>query len=694
MWSFGVLLWEMLTGRSLFAGDTVTDVIAAVVTKEPDLDALPPATPRAVRRLLSRCLRKDPRTRLPDIGAARIEIQDVRAGSAEEPGATAAGSDATAAAEIQRLARQRWAWAAAFLLAAGLAGYLAAGRFTETPEIRPAAHFVIEPPEGRRFIPWGAPAVSRDGRQVAFATAGAEASMPGTLWTRPLESVVSRELPGTEGAMLPFWSPDSRSLAFFTGNELRRISLDSGAVQKICGLPAGFTAGGDWADDGTILFSAGGMNARLYTVSASGGEAKPLTALDESGGEIAHWWPRLLPDGRHFLFQVRAKEPERQGLYVASLDEPHARRRLLPTLTRADYQAGQLLFVRDGTLLAQPFDATRGSPTGEPSAVASFVAAWQEVPDWGWFSAQGGGLLAFAEGVSRDSELVWFDRKGSRLGVVGNPASHIALALSPDEKQVAVQAIAPGDERADIWTIDLARGVGTRQTSDDASEGSPTWSADGREIFFASNRERPTRVYRKTLQGNEPETPFGKTTEDMWPECVSSDGKELLYHAQGKSSHAIGALSLTGDKDPEPMLEKPYGLDEPQLSPDGRWLAYGAEEGGRWWEVYIEPYRRPGERVRVSPDGGGQPKWRGDGKELFYVTRGGVLMAVELRASSDRLEVGFPVRLFGGVQGSGTLDTYAVTRDGQRFLAIVPLGSDARGKIHVVTNWTSLLEKK
>ena len=257
-----------------------------------------------------------------------------------------------------------------------------------------------------------------------------------------------------------------------------------------------------------------------------------------------------------------------------------------------------------------------------------------------------------------------------------------------------MQAIAPGAERSDLWTIDLARGVGTRQTSDDANESSPTWSADGREILFASNREPPVRVYRKTLQGNEPETPFGKTTEDTWPESVSPDGKELLYSARSKSGHAIGALSLTGDKDPEPILERPYPLDEPQLSPDGRWLAYGAQEGGRWWEVYIEPYRRPGERVRVSPDGGGQPKWRGDGKELFYVTRGGLLMAVEVRASSDRLEVGLPVRLFGGVQGSGTIDTYAVTRDGQRFLAIVPIGSAARGKIHVVTNWTSLLEKR
>jgi Tol biopolymer transport system component len=322
------------------------------------------------------------------------------------------------------------------------------------------------------------------------------------------------------------------------------------------------------------------------------------------------------------------------------------------------------------------------------------VAAWQEVPDWGWFSAQGGGLVAYAEGVSRDSELVWFDRKGSRLGVVGTPGNHVQLALSPDEKQVLVQAIAPGAERSDLWTIDLARGVGTRQTSDDANESSPTWSADGREILFASNREPPVRVYRKTLQGNEPETPFGKITEDTRPESVSPDGKELLYNAGSKGGYAIGALSLTGDKDPEPILERPYPLDEPQLSPDGRWLAYGAQETGRWWEVYIEPYRRPGERVRVSPEGGGHPKWRGDGKELFYVTRGGLLMAVEVRASSDRLEVGLPVRLFGGVQGSGTLDTYGVTRDGQRFLAIVPLDSAARGKIHIVTNWTSLLEKK
>jgi Tol biopolymer transport system component len=694
VWSFGVLLWEMLTGRSLFAGDTVTDVIAAVVTKEPDLDALPAATPRAVRRLLGRCLRKDPRTRLPDIGAARLELQEAIAGTSTEAEAPAAPDEETVRTERRGRTRERWAWGAAFLLAAGLAGYLAAGRWTETPEVRPAAHFVVDPPEGRGLLPWGAPAVSRDGRQVAFVTGATEASQTWTLWTRPLESVGSRELPGTEQARMPFWSPDSRSIGFFTENELRRIDLDSGAVQKISGLPPGFPTGGDWAEDGTLLFSAGGMSARLYTVSASGGEARPLTALDESRGETAHWWPRLLPDGRHFLFQVAAREPERQGLYLASLDEPGARRRLLPTPTRADYQAGHLLFVRDETLLAQPFDVTRGSPTGEPSAVAFSVAAWREVPSWGWFSAQGGGLLAYAEGAGRESELVWFDRKGSRLGAVGNPGNHIALALSPDEKQVAVQAIAPGADRADIWTIDLARGVGTRQTSDDASENSPTWEADGRAILFASNREGSWRVYRKTLRGNEPETPFGKATQAMFPESVSPDGKELLYHLQGESGHAIGALSLTGDEDPEPILERPYPLDEPQLSPDGRWLTYGAQETGGGWEVYIEPYKRPGERMRVSPDGGGQPKWRGDGKELFYVTRAGFLMAVEVRASSDRLEVGLPVRLFAGVQGSGVSDTYAVTRDGQRFLAIVPTSSAARGKVHVVTNWTSLLERK
>jgi len=295
VWSFGVLLWEMLTGRQLFSGETVTDVIAQVMTREPEMDALPTQTPAAVRRLIARCLRKEPRQRLPDIGSARLELQEAIA-APPEARAGEAGADAAATAELRRLARQRWAWAAAFIATAGLAGYLGFTRLTPRPEPRPAGNFLLDLPEGVTPLKYGAPEISPDGRQIAFAQTSGSARP--ALWVRTLDSTASRQL-GAKG-WLPFWSPDGRSLAFFTLNELQRVSLDSGAVQKICSFPEGFASGGEWMRDGTILFAAGGLTSRLYTVPATGGDAKPLTALDASQGETAHYWPKLLTDGRRW----------------------------------------------------------------------------------------------------------------------------------------------------------------------------------------------------------------------------------------------------------------------------------------------------------------------------------------------------------------------------------------------------------
>jgi dipeptidyl aminopeptidase/acylaminoacyl peptidase len=388
---------------------------------------------------------------------------------------------------------------------------------------------------------------------------------------------------------------------------------------------------------------------------------------------------------------VNAKQPEQQGLFVASLDEPAARRRWLPTAMRAEYQSRHLLFVRDQTLLAQPFDDGRGTPAGEPIAVAHPVEAWRTAAGWGWFSARKGTLLAYKEGAPARSELVWFDRKGARLATVGDAADYVQLALSPDERQVAVQV--RDGVGSDIWTVDLARGVGTRQTSSPGDERSPTWSRDGREIFFAATHEGATSIQRKALSGGEPETVTTASAEDWIPEGVSHDGNDLLYHAQTGPRHGIGTLSLEASASPRPILEAREGLDEPQLSPDGRFLAYGAQESGTW-QVFVEPYGRKGERVRISTDSGAQPEWRGDGREIFYITRAGSLAAVEVRATSERLEVSLPLVLFEGLQWQATIDTYAAARDGQRFLAIIPVGSSARGRIHVVTNWTSRLEAR
>jgi Tol biopolymer transport system component len=691
VWAFGVLLWEMLTGRALFTGDTVTDVIAAVVTKEPELDALPADSPPAVRRLLSRCLRKDPRTRLPDIGAARLELQDAIAGTAEVMEAPPAAIDA--AGEQRQRARER-TWATVALASAALAAAIAFIHFTEAPEARPAVRFSIEAPAGWSFGDFNVPTASPDGRQIAFGAVSSDGTW--MLWVRPLDAPSARPLAGTEGGAGPFWSPDGRSIGFFTLDELRKFSLANGAVQRICALPEAGAQGGTWSDDGTLLFSTGAATGRIYSVPAAGGEAKPLTTHDAARGETGHFFPRFLPDGQHFLFTIGGQNDGAVGLHVASLDAPDERRRLSPAFVRAQHSPGNLLFVQDGTLLAQPFDEGRTELTGEPVPVVPSVASFTRIPTWAWFDASPSGVLAYLEGpgVSPDRELAWFDRQGVRLSSVGKPGRYRQIALSPDESRVAVELYPPEEGEPDIWTIDLARGVPTRVTFDPAWEMDPVWSPDGRELAFSSDREGPFRLYRKALQGNQPETPLAETLDHAYAEGWWAEGEAIVYGAGDPEVRTFGLLAP--DAEPEPILNKDFRIDEPQVSPDGRWLAYISEESGRF-EVYVEPFRRVGARVRVSPEGGGQPKWRGDGQELFYVSPDDQLMAVEVRTGDAGLEVSLPTVLFEleAEAMDPVVDEYAVSADGQRFLVIVPVEQEtAAMSMHVVLNWTSLLEQQ
>jgi len=685
VWSFGVVLWEMLAGQRLFWGGSMAEIIAAVVTKEPDLDAVPATTPQAVRRLLARCLRKDPRTRLPDIGAARLELQDVLAGSTVEPGATGTDEEASGASEVRRLARQRWAWAAALLVTAGLAGFLAIVLLTEPPEARPAVHFIFDAPEDVTLADFNPLSLSPDGGSIVFA--GRLPAGTTQLWTRTLDSPEVRALPGTEGAGQPFWSPNGSSIAFFAEGELRKLSLATGTVQRICVLPTGSPRpAGTWSNEGTIVFSRGTVSG-LYSVSAAGGEARPLTTPDE---QTHHWWPQFLPDGRRFLFEIYGLQAEKKGVHVASLDAPDEWRRLLPVPMRSRYGSGHLLFVQDGsTLLAQPFDVARAELTGDPVPVASSVASGM-VPRWGWFSVSDTGVLTFLEGIT-SIQLVWLDRAGKRLGTLGDPGSyHGPIALSPDDSRVAVQIMA-GDGQSDIWVVDVDRGIASRVTSGPTEAVHPIWSPDGRELMFEGGPDGGD-PYRIELRAGATASSLLETAEREIPEDWSRDGKDLLYRTTGEEN-ALWALPLDGGGSPELVLKTGASVRDPQMSPDGRWLAYMSDESGRY-EVYVQPFRRTGERVRVSPDGGGQPKWRGDGMELFYLSLDGQLMAVNVRGGASGPEVGMPTVLVpadGAVAQVWGVDDYAVTADGQRFLVKTHVEEDDR-RIHVLLGWISLLE--
>ena len=693
VWAFGVLLWEMLTGRVLFAGDTVTDIIAAVVTKDPDLDALPSATPRALRRLLGRCLRKDPRTRLPDIGAARLELEDLLAGKAEEEAPGAADGQGPATARARGLVRQRALWAAVALVSTGLAAYLAFLHLTEVREPRPAIRFAVDTPEELTFdLWWDTPAVSPDGRQVVFG--GRSSDGTSRLWIRALASMETRALPGTEAAFgAPFWSPDGGAIAFSAGGELKRLSLAGGTVQRVCALPADSFLGGTWNSGGTIVFASGGPAASLYSVAAAGGEAKPLTTHDASREESGHFWPWFLPDGHRFLFAVGSAREDNVGLYVASLDAPEQRVRLQPGSVRAIYASGHLLFVRDETLLAQPFDARSLALSGEPVPVAANVARFGGV-SWGSFSASPGDVLAYRSGGAGQVQLAWVDRKGARLETVGEPRSYGQIALSPDERRIAAEI--RGREGTDIWAIDVARGVPSRVTSEQGSEFDPVWSPDGQTLAYGSAGEDGYGLFFKGLSG-EAAVPIpgvgGASAESRpIPESWSSDGSTLIYKTFNGTT--VWALPLVGGGDPRPVLEVGFRVDETQISAAGRWLAYVSEESGDW-EVYVAPFGRPGERARVSVGGGGQPKCRSDGKELFYVAADDRLMAVDVREGKAGPDVSLPTGLFGlEVVTSQVSDDYGVSADGQRFIVKVRPDDAPMARIHVITNWTSLLERR
>jgi Tol biopolymer transport system component len=701
IWSFGVVLFEMLTGQPLFAGETASEVMASVIKEEPAWERLPAGCPPTITRLLRRSLRKRTRERLQDIGDARLEIQDVLDGTTFEPEATSAEVDAVRRMERGRRTRERWIAATALVVAAGLASLATYRHLAKAPEPRPPAHFVLDTPEDLAFWVYSPVAVSPDGRSIAFT--GTSAGGDRQLWIRPLDSPEARPLPGTVGAFGGhFWSADSTAVAFAAEGELRKLVLASGTVQRICSLPPGLFNSGSWSAGGTIVFGSGPVGAvRLFSVPEAGGEAKPLTSRDEARGERAHGWPQFLPDGHHFLFTVWTTRPETAGIFVASLETPGERRRIRPEPARFQFVApGYLVFVQDGVLLAQRLDPETLVAMGEPVPIASSVAVFQEVPDWGWFSASTTGRVAWLSGQGSGVRLDWVDREGRRVGTLGDPGTYHQIALSPDGRRVAAE-VADKDGSYDLWVIDVDRGVSSRLTTDSANERDPVWSPDSQEILFSSDARGDQNLLRKGLQGSDPAAPLpggiGQTPgdRDIAKEWLR-EGNTLLYLTFG-AERALWALSLDGPGRPEPLV-KGFNVDQPHVSPDGRWLAYISQESGRF-EVYVEPFRRRGERVRVSTSGGAQPRWRGDGKELFYLSLDWSLMAVEVRAGEAGLTVGTPKTLvpattLGALVEGPDYSDYAVTSDGQRFLVRRRVDEGNKPRIHVLLDWPSLLEQR
>lgn len=691
IWAFGIVLLEMLTGRRMYSGETAAETLAFVMTKDPTFDALPAETPAGVRRLLRRCLDKDPKRRLQAIGEARVAIDETLSGATLET----APPPAPVAVPAPPPASRPVAWMAiagvAALCTAALA-VVAAIHFREAPPKAPAVRFFVAPAEKTSLRPWDFPVVSPNGEYLAFAAA-AVGQQGSTLWVRPLQSLAAQTLPGTEGASTPFWSPDSRSIAFWAQGKLKKVEVSGGPPQTLC--DAGFLVGGAWGPDGAIVF-ASFPTGPLRRVPAAGGEAKPATTLDASRQETLHSRPAFLPDGRHFLYHAAASQAENSGVYVGSLDSKDSRR-LLAGASNAVYAAaasgqGYLLFARGDPLMAQPFDAKKLELSGEAFPIAERVTG--NLPGAA-FSVSENGVLAYQSGGGTNTtQLVWYDRNGKRLEPVGPPGDYSNPALSPDEKKLAVGRTDPAAKTRDLWIFDLTRGTASRLTFDPADDLNPTWSPDGSRIAFSSDRKGARNIYQKLAAGTGEEELLFESPERKSMEDWSADGRFLLYNVGGasKTRDDLWVLPLTGDRKPSPLVMTPFNDSQGQISPDGRWLAYRSAESGKY-EVYVQPFPPSGGKWQISTAGGEEPRWRRDGKELFYVAAE-KLMAVPVKAAGSSLEAGIPKELFEApLVRASHRNRYLVASNGQRFLVNMTVEQTTASPFTVVLNWLAAVKK-
>jgi serine/threonine protein kinase len=670
IWAFGVVLYEMLTGRMLFSGETVSETIAAVIMKDPDWTALPPNIPARVRELLRRCLMKEPRNRVRDIGDVRIAIEEVQSGPEV---------DGVVPEALVRRQSKFWVGIVAVLLLTTIFSLAALSllyfNHTTPPEIRVEAS-TASTDDPTSF------AISPDGRSLVFLASNEGKSQ---LWLRPLDSVVAQPLGGTDGAAYPFWSPDSASVGFFADGKLKRIDIAGGALQVLTNAAAG--RGGAWNREGTIIFAP--FVGPLLKIPATGGERVAVTRLEP--GQGSHRFPQFLPDGRRFIYFVQGGPA--QGVYAGSLDGGTSKRLANADAAAVVSPSGFLLFARQTTLFARAFDFKRQELSGNPFPVAEHVAfgALTNAPG---FSAASG-IVAYRTGsASLARQLTWLDRSGKSIGTIGAPdtANLTDVELSPDGKRVAVYRTVNGNP--DVWLIDTVRGVPTRFTFDAALDNFPVWSPDGSRIAFQSNRKGFQNLYWKLSSGAGTDDLLLESDQNKAPTDWSSDGRFLLFRStDAQTGFDLWVLPVSGDKKPFPFLKSSFEEREGQFSPDGKWIAYQSNESGRS-EIYVQPFPGPGGKFQISANGGAQPRWNKNGKEIFYVSLDSKMMAAPVKLSPDgqSLETGtpaalFPVRIAGGPLSGIFRQQYAVSSDGQRFLVNLAADEGAASPITLIYNW-------
>jgi eukaryotic-like serine/threonine-protein kinase len=670
IWSFGVVLYELLTGKMLFTGETISHKLASVLKDRIDFDIA--QAPAPVRRLLERCLDRDPRSRLRDIGEARVAIDRYLANPAADAPSAA---EAPASPPPHRTAVLPWALAGAGLAAAAVLAFL---HFRpSSAEVSPV-RFSVPLPAKFTVSSFDVTAVSPDGRYLAFTAA---VGLGGNvLLVRAMDSLEARQIPGTEGALLPFWSPDSRSIGFFANGKTKKVGVDGSPA---VGLADGVSLGAAWNREGVVLL--GRISGPLEQVQESGGVPKPVFQLDQARQEIGQSWPQFLPDGRHFLYLSRSLRADQSGIYLGTLGSTQARK-LLDADARGWYSPpGYLLYLRQETLMAQPFNASKLELGGNPFPVAEGVGRTSDYGG-GLFATSDTGTLAYRAGISPDALLGVFDLSGRRLGTIGPPGDYTQLTLSPDGKRVAIDRRDRKAGSFDLWMLELVTGVSSRITFDPANDRDPVFSPDGKQIVFSSDRTGQKLLYRKTIGGG-PEEVLGKSSEQNIPEIWLKDGSVLFGNQAGKKYF----LLPPGGGEPTLLYQSDFTVDEPALSPDGKWIAYGSVESGRW-EVYTARFPQWTDRRQISPSSGMQPHWRQDGRQIVYLAIDGKLMSVDVKAGAQ-LETGQPVVLFdSGLRTSGTVEQFCLSPDGTKIYVPVPVEEGGK-PITVVLNWWARARK-
>jgi len=679
IFSLGAVLYEMLTGQRAFEGKSQLSVASAILEKEPaPINTVKPMTPPALDHAIKKCMAKLPDERWQSASDLASELKWIADSGSQ------AGVSASVPARRSRWERASWLLAAAFLVLA----VVASAAWWQASNQRPRPmYFHASVPFAANDI-----ALSPDGRTVAMVAYSTQANNY-VLWTYEVGGHRTNSLDGTQGASYPFWSPDGKFIGFFADGKLKKVDVSGGQPQVLCDAPNG--RGGTWSRDGVIVFAPDSLGAGLFRVSSSGGSPLEMTKLDASRSEQSHRWPVFLPDGKHFLYLGSnfAGLLENDAIFLGSLDSQE-RRLLVGTSANAAYaEPGYLVYLRDNkTLVAQPFDLRRYALSGEPHTLSDEVQ-YTPLVDRAVFSVSNGEVLVTQTGKGASvSQLTWFDRSGKPAGTVGMPTSFGNVRLSPDGRRVAVDQINPDGRNIDIWIHELARGAMTRLTFDPSPHQAPIWSPDGKQILFSSNRKVTTRLYLKNADGSGAEEEvadlgtFAPVNAWDW----SRDAKHVLF----RKGNELWYLSPP-ERAAKPLLQAKWTVRNAQSSPDGRWVAYASNETGSM-QVYVSPFLNGNGKWQVSSAGGQEPKWRQDGKELFYVSPDGKMMAVAVKTGAS-FEASSPVSLFQTHRrqpvSSQDVFSYDVSGDGQRFLILTKVDEANAAPLAITLNWASDLEK-